>query len=106
FPLHWLLLTFATVITDPNMFLQDTVILGPAVVAFTASQSETRIAWAARLGTLDWMVLCLGYYPIWLLGVNPTPFYLGVRFLMIGSEARAARPLVPLIITEASMRVA
>ena len=63
FPVQWLALTLATVLADPHLYLQDTVLLVPAAAAVTAvMRGRQRLAAGVSL-LFAWTVLRLALYP-------------------------------------------
>jgi uncharacterized membrane protein len=63
FPNRWLALTLATLLADPNLFLQDMIIvIPPACALFAASEGRVRTAVGGALG-LGWMLSAFGLDP-------------------------------------------
>lgn len=60
FAAQWLVLTLATLLADPHLYLQDTVVVVPAVVAFLAKSHQPRRRVTAAGLLIGWLVF-LGY---------------------------------------------
>ncbi|HLB23030.1 MAG TPA: glycosyltransferase family 87 protein [Dehalococcoidia bacterium] len=70
FPVQWLALTLGTILWDAHFYLQDLIILAPAVAAVIASATEWR-AWLAGAGAMvGWVILGLGNVPSAIWGFN------------------------------------
>jgi hypothetical protein len=92
FAFQWAALTVATVLVDPHLYLQDTIIVAPAAAALIAaapSGSSTRIAAVSFAG---WVLLAFGIFPNGHLGVNAFGIYLAVvlALLAFGPQLEAA----------------
>jgi hypothetical protein len=59
---QWMLLTLATVLVDPHLYLQDTVLVVPAAAALLAVTGARRRPLAAVM-LLGWLLLAFGVYP-------------------------------------------
>jgi hypothetical protein len=75
FVLQWVLLTFATVLVDPHLYLQDTVLVVPAAAALLAVTGARRRPLAAAM-LAGWALLALGVYPNEHLHVDAFGLYL------------------------------
>lgn len=91
FPRKWLALTLATVLVDPNLFLQDTVIIVPAVYAAigTSSGRTQRILTGALV--LGWIAAGFGLSPgsKWHFNLLSTELIVGL-IALVWFELRAA----------------
>jgi hypothetical protein len=73
FAAQWMLLTLATVLVDPHLYLQDTVLIAPAAAACP----HRRPVIAATL-VAGWSMLALGIYPNEHLHVNAFGLYMAL----------------------------
>ncbi len=76
YALQWLLLTLATVLVDPHLYLQDTVLVAPAAVAVlgvTRRERRTRVLAVMLCG---WALLALGIIPNERLHVDAFALYM------------------------------
>ena len=93
FVVQWMLLTLATVLVDPHLYLQDTVLVVPAAAALLAAACPHRrpAIGAALLG--GWAMLALGIYPNEHLHVNAFGLYvaLAAAALLMFGPAQLAR---------------
>jgi hypothetical protein len=62
FPVQWLALTLGTLLCDPHLYHQDTLLLYPAVAAVVVSAPEHR-RWAAPMLAATWLVGAMGQSP-------------------------------------------
>lgn len=92
---QWLLLTLATLLADPHLYLQDTLVIVPAAVAYLASSSGVRrdLTWLA-LAT-GAVVLRAGIYPNQHLHFNPFACLMALALLSwpVSRVWRWVRPL-------------
>ncbi|MDP9239005.1 MAG: DUF2029 domain-containing protein [Chloroflexota bacterium] len=89
FATQWLLLTLATVLVDPHLYLQDTVLVAPAAAALLAATCTHRRAAMGAAMLAGWAVLGLGIYPNEHLHVNLFGLYLAASAvaLLVRPEA-------------------
>ncbi len=83
FAVQWALLTVATLLVDPHLYLQDTIILAPAAAALLAvapAAARGRVAVALLAG---WALLGLGVFPNEHLGINAFGLYLAAGALAL-----------------------
>ena len=97
FAAQWLLLTIATVLVDPHLYLQDTVLVAPAAAALLAATCAHRRAAVGAVVLAGWAALGLGIYPNEHLHVNAFGIYLVAVLIAVAlpsmrhaSPARAA----------------
>jgi hypothetical protein len=78
FAVQWMLLTLATVLVDPHLYLQDTVLVVPAAAALLTAACPHRrpVVGAALLA--GWAMLGLGIYPNEHLHVNAFGLYMAL----------------------------
>jgi hypothetical protein len=76
FAAHFALLTIATVLFDPHIYLQDTVLLALPAVALLAAVSVEHRPRVAALLVLGWGLLAAGNAPALYAGVNVFALYL------------------------------
>ena len=60
---QWLLLTLATVLVDPHLYLQDTILVAPAAVAVLGAAPPAHRARVSAVMLGGWALLALGIYP-------------------------------------------
>ena len=60
---HWIALTLASILVDPNFFIQDTIILAPAFAACLTTVPANRRGAVLRYGAAAWVLLGLGLMP-------------------------------------------
>lgn len=80
---QWLLLTLATVLLDPHLYLQDTVLVVPAATLLLASACPHRRPMLAVPMLGGWAVLGLGIYPNEHLRINAFGLYLALTFFAL-----------------------
>lgn len=84
FPLQWLLLTIATGLADPSLFLQDTIIFVPGAVAVLCALDGPKRRRACEAAVVGWVILSLGFYPNEVLHVSIFTLYLmGVSAILV-----------------------
>ncbi|HET6614712.1 MAG TPA: glycosyltransferase family 87 protein [Dehalococcoidia bacterium] len=62
FPVQWLALTLGTLLCDPHLYHQDTLLLYPAIAIVVASAPERR-RWAAPMLAATWLIGATGQSP-------------------------------------------
>jgi hypothetical protein len=87
---HWLLITIATVLVDPNFFIQDMFLLYPAVVAFIAVSPQQRSRFLPYV-VVGWILLGLGIRPGDEWGINLFSVYLASCFFALAAMGRPRR---------------
>jgi hypothetical protein len=70
FAAQWLVLTIATILLDPNFFLQDMVILVPAAIAFICDAPVEHRRRTFVFGGVLWLLFGLGLVPSGAFRVN------------------------------------
>jgi len=98
FPRQWLLLTLATVLVDPNFFLQDIVIVAPAAFALLSqTEGRGRAAMGAAVA-VGWVLFGLGFQPTLRWHINLVAIYMVAGFaalvLQAAREPSALRAVV------------
>ena len=74
--LQWLLLTIATILVDPHLYLQDSVLIVPAAVAVIDGARPKQRPWVFAAALLGWTLLALGIYPNERLHVDAFALYM------------------------------
>ncbi len=95
FIVQWALLTVATLLVDPHLYLQDTIILAPAAAALLALTPEAARGRVAVAMLAGWALLGFGVFPNEHLGVNAFGLYLAAAALALALRPRlflAPRP--------------
>jgi hypothetical protein len=96
FAVHWTLLTIATVLLDPHLYLQDTILLALPAVALLAAMAPARRAELAAALAAGWLLLALGNAPTLYAGVNLFALYmLGAGCVLAWFQLRQAPRTAP-----------
>jgi hypothetical protein len=93
YALEWLLVTMASVLVDPHLYLQDTVLLAPAAVAVLGAARADQRPRLAAIALGGWALLGLGIYPNEHLHVDAFALYLaaaGIAALVWERQSRRA----------------
>lgn len=81
FAMQWMLLTLATLLLDPHLYLQDTILVAPAAVAMLASARPEQRATIGAVIAAGWGVLALGIYPNEHLNTNAFGLFMAAALL-------------------------
>ncbi len=79
----WLALVLATVLADAHLYLQDTILVAPAAVAFAAAQEGGRRHAAGLALAAGWAILGLGSVPNLQWHINLFALYMAALLLAI-----------------------
>jgi cytochrome c oxidase subunit IV len=91
YALQWLLLTLATVLVDPHLYLQDTVLVAPAAAAVLGATRPERRARVLAIMLGGWALLALGIYPNEHLHVDAFALYMAAAGVAVLAWERRRR---------------
>jgi hypothetical protein len=92
FPQCWLAVTLATVLADPNFFLQDIILIAPSAIflfAATSGREHARVGLGLIVG---WSLFGLGFLPNLILHVNLLSLFLVAALILLVVRSGQSRP--------------